>query len=107
MVAVGALFIESAPADPATAGVFFRQAAELSDPEAAFALGQLYLHGLGVAAEAEEALTWFKLAADHGMPAACERLGALMAMASAPSAISPPPPSGSNAGPPGAMSPRC
>ena len=79
MVAVGAVLGERQPPDPAAASVYFRQAAELGDAEAQFALGQLYLRGALGPADGNEAAKWFKAAADQGFVAAYERLGAICA----------------------------
>ena len=53
---------------------WLRQAAELAEPEAAFALGEMYEHGEGVEKSTEKARWWYDMA---GTPEAEKRLGEL------------------------------
>ena len=75
MTAVGGVLLERTRPDPATAAVYLRQAAELGDGEAQCGLGQILLSQ----GQAEEAGEWFQRAADQGVVAAFERLGAMYA----------------------------
>ncbi|MDB5468327.1 MAG: hypothetical protein JWQ46_3089, partial [Phenylobacterium sp.] len=79
MTALGDLFAGGASADLAAAGVHYREAAELGDGQAQFALAELYLHGLGVPLDSQEAARWFRSAALQDVVPAYERLGALYA----------------------------
>ncbi len=54
---------------------WYRAGAELDDPEAEDALGQMYLNGSGVREDLAEALAWFRKAADKDDPGAETYLG--------------------------------
>ena len=65
--------------NPNSAAALCRQAAELGDGEAQYQLAQFYLAGTGVPADPMEAARWMSKAAEQGVSAAFERLGALYA----------------------------
>lgn len=65
--------------DPDSAGILYRQAAELGDPEAQLLLGEAYLAGRGVPRDPAEGARWLGKAADRGVTRASERLTSALA----------------------------
>lgn len=72
--------------DPARAVPMLRFAAASGDPRAAVLLGSLHEEGLGTVKSREEALRWYRLAAEHGQPEAMAALGRLLLEESGPQA---------------------
>lgn len=72
--------------EPARAAPMFQSAAAAGHPLAAALLGSLHEDGLGTAKSREEALRWYRLAAEHGEPEAMAALGRLMLAESGPEA---------------------
>jgi TPR repeat protein len=62
-------------ADDARAFALYREAADAGSPEAAFAIGQMYRLGVGVAANPPLAAFWYGEAARAGYPPAEMNLG--------------------------------
>lgn len=58
------------PADPVRGIELLKRAASRGVPQAAALLGQAYEHGVGTAANSEEALAWYEKAAAGGVPEA-------------------------------------
>lgn len=54
------------PKDGAKAAALYLQSAEQEHPYAEFTLGLMYEHGRGVPKNKEEAIKWFRRAAEHG-----------------------------------------
>lgn len=71
-------------ADPAKAVAWLHDAADHGDPDAVARLGAAYLHGRGVAADAEKAATLFQRAASRGQPEALYALATLRLANAAP-----------------------
>ncbi|MEW9572305.1 tetratricopeptide repeat protein [Rhodanobacter sp. Si-c] len=63
------------PRDPASAVAHLRRQAQLGDPHAQLALGQLLINGIGTRLDSVEALRWFHAAADVGVPMAMNMIG--------------------------------
>lgn len=72
--------------DPARAVPMLQSAAAVSQSRAAALLASLYEDGLGTAKSLEEALRWYRFAAEHGQPEAMVALGRLMLLESGPEA---------------------
>ena len=62
------------PKDGSKALALYRQSAAQEHPYGEFTLGLLYEHGRGVSKDVEEAIRWYRRAAEHGEEAAHEKL---------------------------------
>lgn len=62
------------PKDMAKAVALYRQSAEQEHPYGEFTLGLLHEYGRGVPKDNEEAIRWYRRAAEHGEEAAHEKL---------------------------------
>lgn len=60
--------------NPQAGAAYLRKAAAGEDEVAMFYLGLLHIYGTGVAADASEALRWFRMAKAHGYPVQAELL---------------------------------
>jgi hypothetical protein len=80
MLSLGFLLIEAIePRDYISGASVFREAAEQGDPVGQYALGRLYLGGLGVPQDDAKAYGWLAQAADKDLLPAVETLAALTA----------------------------
>jgi hypothetical protein len=69
--------VSAAPSDPAKRFAYFQQGAQAADAEAELQLAILYAKGEGVAQNYETAATWFRAAANQGLPRAQYDMGVL------------------------------
>ena len=74
-VSLARLLLELPEVDRYSAATVCRAAADAGDAEAQYLMGVFALEGIGLQANAREALGWFQLAADQYVVAAFERLG--------------------------------
>ncbi len=85
--ALGRLLFDSPGGDDGNAcrvAGLFRQAAALNLDAGQWGVGFLHEHGVGVARNVREALHWYQLAAEQGMPWACASVAQMYALSRSP-----------------------